>query len=198
MGSLLVPYPQYGGLYEMGVLGARERYHSVELKAQKAFSKGYNFLVSYVYIREKTQTNGFLNGSTFNDLDAYQNNLDYQNSNQPHHRFNIASTWELPFGKGRAFLNATPRPWMRSSEAGRWPVFPLSYPGDYPQFGNLIVTGSPCVSNPTPQHWFNTVRVRAHPGEYLRATDQSLAIRLPDGTEILEPGCESHQGVQHH
>ncbi len=28
LGSLLVPYPQYGGLYELGVLGAGERYNS--------------------------------------------------------------------------------------------------------------------------------------------------------------------------
>ena len=27
--------------------------------------------------------------------------------------------------------------------------------GDYPRFGNMIVNGSPCVSNPTPQAWFN-------------------------------------------
>src|SRR5579872_4349720 len=83
LASLLVPYPQYGGLYELGVLGAAERYQSLELKAQKMFSKGYNFMVSYVYIREKTQTNGFLNGSVFNDLEAYQNDLIYQDSNQP-------------------------------------------------------------------------------------------------------------------
>ena len=108
-----------------------------------------------MYIREKTQTNGFLNGSTFNDLEAYQNNLVYQDSNQPHHRFNIASTWELPFGKGRAFLNATPKP--VDAILGGWKIAGLStfISGDYPQFGNMIVTGSPCVSNPTPQHWFN-------------------------------------------
>ena len=41
-------------LYEVGTLGAGERYHSLEFKAQKAFSKGWNFLVAYVYIREKT------------------------------------------------------------------------------------------------------------------------------------------------
>jgi hypothetical protein len=41
---------------------------------------------------------------------------------------------------------------------GGWKIAGLStfISGDYPQFGNLIVTGSPCVSNPTPQHWFNT------------------------------------------
>ena len=156
LGSLLVPYPQYGGLYELGVLGAAERYQSLELKAQKMFSKGYNFLVAYVYIREKTQTNGFLNGSVFNDLEAYQNNLVYQDSNQPHHRFNIASTWELPFGKGKAYLNSLPR--VADTLVGGWEVAGLwtFMSGDFPQFGNMIVNGNPCVSNPTPQHWFNT------------------------------------------
>jgi len=27
--------------------------------------------------------------------------------------------------------------------------------GDYPRFGNMIVTGNPCVDNPTAQRWFN-------------------------------------------
>src|SRR6185312_8806988 len=156
LGSLLVPYPQYGGLYELGVLGAAERYQSLELKGQKMFSKGYNFLVAYVYIREKTQTNGFLNGSVFNDLEAYQNNLVYQDSNQPHHRFNIASTWELPFGKGKAYLNSLPR--VADTLVGGWEVAGLwtFMSGDLPQFGNMIVSGNPCISDPTQQHWFNT------------------------------------------
>ncbi|MFN7994392.1 MAG: carboxypeptidase-like regulatory domain-containing protein [Bryobacteraceae bacterium] len=157
LGSLLVPYPQYGGLYELGVLGAAERYQSLELKAQKAFSKGYNFLVSYVYIREKAQTNGFLNGSVFNDQQWYGNQLTYQDSNQPHHRFNIAATWELPVGKGKPFLNSLPR--AADAIVGGWKVAGLwtFMSGDFPQFfQTLQVTGNPCVSNPTPQHWFNT------------------------------------------
>ena len=158
LGSLLVPYPQYGGLYEVGALGAAERYNSFEFKAQKAFSKGYNFLVSYVYIREKTQTN------TFNDLDAYNNNLVYQNSNQPRHRFNIASTWELPIGKGKMFMNSAPR--AVDALVGGWKIAGLStfISGDFLQFGNMIVTGNPCISNPTPQHWFNTSVFSAIPG----------------------------------
>lgn len=150
LGSLLVPYPQYGGLYQIGTLGAGERYHSAELKAQKAFNKGYNFLVSYVYIREKAQTN------TFNDLTAYSNNLVWEKSNQPRHRFNIAGTWELPVGKGKAFLNSTPR--AVDAVIGGWKLAGLStfVSGDFPRFGNLIVTGNPCVSNPNPKAWFNT------------------------------------------
>jgi len=156
LGSLLVPYPQYGGLYQIGVLGAAERYHSLELKGQKAFSKGYNFLVAYVYIREKTQTNGFANGSVFNDLQAFQNDLVYQKSNQPRHRFNIASTWELPLGKGRAYLNSLPR--AADAIVGGWKVAGLwtFISGDFPRFGNLIVNGDACVADPTPKRWFNT------------------------------------------
>jgi hypothetical protein len=156
LGSLLVPYPQYGGLYELGVLGAAERYQSLELKAQKAFSKGYNFLMSYVYIREKAQTNGFINGGVFNDQQWYSNTLQYQDSNQPRHRFNIAGTWELPVGNSKHFMNKIPK--AADAIVGGWKVAGLwsFMSGDFPTFGNLIVTGNPCISNPTPQRWFNT------------------------------------------
>ena len=50
----LTKYPLYGPLYEIGVLGASERYQDVEFKLQKRFSQGYNFLFGYIYIREKT------------------------------------------------------------------------------------------------------------------------------------------------
>ncbi len=156
LGSLLVPYPQYGGLYELGVLGAAERYQSVELKAQKQFSKGYNFIATYVYINEKAQTNGFLNGSVFNDQEWYANQLTWQPSNQPRNRLNLAGTWELPIGRGKPFLNTIPR--AADALVGGWKVAGIwtFMTGDFPQFGNYIVTGNPCISDPTPQHWFNT------------------------------------------
>ena len=72
LGSLLTPYPLYGPLYEIGRLGASERYQDVEVKVQKRFSQGYNFLLGYIYIREKTQ-------QAFNDLNAYQDQLSWQN-----------------------------------------------------------------------------------------------------------------------
>ena len=156
LASLLVPYPQYGGLYELGDLGAAERYQSIELKAQKQFSKGYNFIATYVYIREKAQTNGFLNGSVFNDQEWYANQLVYQDSNQPRNRLNLAGTWELPIGKGKPLLGNMPR--AADAIVGGWKVAGIwtFMTGDLPQFGNMIVTGNPCISNPTPDHWFNT------------------------------------------
>ena len=150
LGSLLRPYPHYGPLYQIGTLGARERYHSLELKAQKMYSKGYNFLFAYVYIREKLQIN------TFNDLDYFSGTLRWQDSNQPRHRITAAGTWDLPFGKGRPFLNDAPR--ALDAAIGGWKlagVWTFST-GAFIRFGNLIVNGNPCLDNPTPQRWFNT------------------------------------------
>ncbi len=150
LGSLLVPRPQYGPLFEVGVCCAAERYYNLQLKAQKAFSHGFNFLFTYVYINEKSQINNF------NDETYYSNTFQWQDSNQPRNRMNIVSTYELPFGRGRTYLNAAPR--AVDALVGGWKITPvLQYiSGDFPQFANMIVTGNPCISNPTPDHWFNT------------------------------------------
>lgn len=150
LSSLLTPYPQYGGLYEVATRGAGERYHSLELKAQKAYSKGYHFLVAYVFIREKTE-------QFFNQLDTYQNNLTYQNGNQPRHRLTTAGSYELPFGKGRPYLQNINR--AADFVIGGWKVSGISTlsSGSILRFGQMNYDGSdPTVSNPTPGKWFNT------------------------------------------
>ncbi len=53
--------------------------------------------MSYVYIRESLQ-------NFANAVDEYNNVLSYQEGDQPRNRFNVAFTYELPFGKGRTFL----------------------------------------------------------------------------------------------
>jgi hypothetical protein len=150
LSSLLTQYPQYGGLYEVGTLGASERYHSAEVKVQKAFSKGWNFLGAYVYIHEKTQR-------FFNELDTYQNNLTYQNSNQPRHRITMAGTYELPFGVGRPYLSSMPG--FAEAFVGGWKVTAVSTysTGAILRFGKMNYNGQdPTVSDPTPGRWFNT------------------------------------------
>jgi hypothetical protein len=158
--QLLTRYPQYGPLFEIGVLGASERYQSGTLNVQKRFSHGYNFVVSYVYIREKLQ-------NFANSLDEYNNKLTWQDSDQPHHRFNVAATYELPLGKNKAFLSNANR--LTDALVGGWQITALSTftSGDYPRFNNLnsgaapihapvTIQGNPCQSNPTPTSWFNT------------------------------------------
>jgi hypothetical protein len=151
LASLLTQYPQYGGLYEVGKLGAAERYHSLELKAQKAFSKGWNFLFAYVYIREKAETTGL------NELDTYQNNLQYLNSNQPRHHVTMAGTYELPLGKGRRVLPNMPK--AADAIIGGWKLTGNStfMSGSILRFGKMNYKGGEVtVSDPTPGKWFNT------------------------------------------
>jgi len=145
------------------VRGAGERYHSVEAQVQKRFSRGYNFLFAYVYIRERVQQFN-------NDLQRYENQLVWQDSNQPHHRFTGAGTYELPLGRGKAFLSNMPR--VGDALLGGWQITGLLTfnTGDYPRFGSLIVTGNPCVSNPTPGRWFDT-SVFQLPGGYKNQTN---------------------------
>ena len=147
LGSLLTKYPLYGPLYEIGVLGASERYTDLELKVQKRFSQGYNFLFGYIYIKEKTQ-------QSFNDLTAYLNELSYQDSDQPHHRITAAGTYELPFGKGKPFLSNASR--LTDMIIGGWQISGILtyYTGSYPRFGNYIVTGDPCQNIPA-GYYFN-------------------------------------------
>jgi hypothetical protein len=155
LGSLLTPYPHYAGLYEVGTLGAAERYHSLELKAQKAFSKGWNFLAAYVYIREKTQTTGLAEGGS--ELDVYQNNLNYLNSNQPRHRITMGGTYEIPFGAGRPYLSNMHK--VADAIVGGWKITGIStyMSGAILRFGKMNYNGAEVtVSNPTPQKWFNT------------------------------------------
>jgi hypothetical protein len=157
LASLLVPYPQYGGLYEVGTQGARERYHSIELKAQKAFSKGYNFLFAYVHIREKTD-------HFFNELSQYTNDLTYLNSDQPRHRITAAGSWELPFGKGRPYLNNMPK--LAEAIVGGWRVTGVYTfisgailrfnTGGADGTGKMIYNGGdPGLEDPSQSAWFN-------------------------------------------
>ena len=62
------------------------------------FSNGFNFLFSYVYIREKSQI-------YFNDQDTFSSHLTWQDSDQPRHRFSAASAYELPIGRGRTYFS---------------------------------------------------------------------------------------------
>ena len=89
LGSLLTKYPLYGALYTIGVRGAEEHYQDLELRLQKRWSNGYNFLFGYIYIREKSQINNF------NDATLYNNTLQWQDSNQSRHRITSAGTYEL-------------------------------------------------------------------------------------------------------
>lgn len=76
---------------------ASNNYHSLQLKGEKRFSKGYSVLAHYTWGRSFHYTN------TYYNIDA---RLAYgPNDNNRDHVFTLASLLEVPFGKGRPFLN---------------------------------------------------------------------------------------------
>lgn len=155
LGSLLKPYPLYGGLYQLGTLGAGEQYQDFEVRIQKRFSQGYNFLLGYIFIKEKYQ-------QYFNDLDTFTDHLTWQASDQPHHRLTSAGSLELPFGKGKRYLSSMPR--LADSIIGGWQITGILTfnTGDYPRFGNLVTVSNPCQNVPK-GYYFNPAAFQALP-----------------------------------
>ncbi len=147
--SLLSPYPQYGSLMEAFWDVYSNRYHALQLKAERSFAAGYSFMVGYNYNREATT-------EFFNDDDRYAQRLTWIGSNNPRHRISSAGTLEFPFGKGRRFgsnlhpvLNAIFGGWS-TSHIVMWNS------GPFLRWGQLNVTGDPIIDNPSPDKWFNT------------------------------------------
>jgi hypothetical protein len=148
IGSLVNPYPQYGAIYQVGNNGFRNRYQSLSLQVRRPFVNGFNLLFGYAYIRERTD--GY-----FNDIDVYANSPRFIESANPRHRLNAAGTWQLPFGKGRQWMNNAHR--AVDAVLGGWQVIGALYAnsGAFLSFGALQVSGDPRIDNPTPKAWFN-------------------------------------------
>ena len=115
-GSAPVPYPALGYIDYQTNLGY-SNYNAGTVSVQKR-GNGFQFEGSYVYTRNLTNTYGALGGSTAsfgaanefggNLSDPYNPNLDYGNVPfSRRQRFLMTFLYELPFGKGKPFLNGS-------------------------------------------------------------------------------------------
>lgn len=80
---------------------ASNNYHGMQLKAEKRFSKGFSLLSHYTWSRSFNYTN------TYYNIDATQ--AYGPNDNTRSHVFLASGIYELPFGKGKMFLNSAPK-----------------------------------------------------------------------------------------
>lgn len=102
------PFPNFStGSYVVANI-LQSHYNALTVKLDKRFSKGYSFLSTYTY--SKSIDNGsevFALGNTFNIISNNRDiNLDRGNSTfDVPHRFVTSGIYELPFGKGKRFLN---------------------------------------------------------------------------------------------
>jgi hypothetical protein len=104
------PMPLQGGSAYTGFEGMSD-YHSLQAKLEKRMSHGYNLLATYTWSHSLDNTQTPLGSSGFDTGNPVQTNLvpfryDYGNSPwDVRQRVTFDGLYELPFGKGRTFLN---------------------------------------------------------------------------------------------
>ncbi|HEY2018108.1 MAG TPA: carboxypeptidase-like regulatory domain-containing protein [Bryobacteraceae bacterium] len=163
--TLARPYPQYSGALTVldGVSGGDMIYHSLQIKGVKSFSSGYTLLVAYNY---HLQTNK----QFYDNVDNYLKNWTDEDSGTPRHRITASGTWALPVGKGRKFMTNAPR--VLDFLIGGWNLAGTEtwHSGTLLNFGGMLVSGDPTISNPGPNGWFNTSVFKQLPA-YTRRTN---------------------------
>lgn len=164
--DLLRPYPHYNAVTQWFAEGVHRRYQSIQIKAQRPFTGGFNFLMGYNY-------NNARNDEYYDGVDAFLDNLTLQNSPNARHKFNVGGIYELPFGKGRKYLNSMNR--AANFVLGGWAMSGIyqGVSGEFLRTGGLLVSGNPSIpaGQRTRDRWF----------------DVSKLTRLPDFTRRTNP-----------
>ncbi|HYP14471.1 MAG TPA: hypothetical protein VEQ63_11155, partial [Bryobacteraceae bacterium] len=109
----LVRFPQYTSVNAFRKPQANSLYHAFTLSVTKRYSHGLNLQASFTggkLIDDASQTVTFL-GAAGQKQDFYNRGAERSISAQDvSRRLVISSNYELPFGRGRAFMNSAPRP----------------------------------------------------------------------------------------
>ncbi|HET6962751.1 MAG TPA: TonB-dependent receptor [Terriglobia bacterium] len=93
---LLRPYPQFDQVFSTTNDGY-SWYHSLQVRLEKRFSKGYTFLGAYTYSKFMQATQ-YLNQDDLRPSEVISD-VDFP------HRISLSGIYELPFGKGKPVLN---------------------------------------------------------------------------------------------
>src|SRR5581483_8886227 len=95
LGSYLAQYRNFGGGYS----------NAMQIEVNRRFSKGLMFNASYTLLDQTSvaldTANSSLGGTSYNQFNPTQDNS--RDAFVSRHRFIAYATYDLPFGKGRAF-----------------------------------------------------------------------------------------------
>jgi hypothetical protein len=194
------PYPQWASIW-MFQGWETSNYNALTANLERRFSNGFNMLVSYTWGKV---------------LDTYSASID--DGSSPHHipdnrrldygraafdirqRLAVSSVWELPFGKGKAWLNGLPTAanWFVAG----WQIngilqlqtgvpFSVIASGDVSQTGvlatqrpNRLAKGSLPVDERTPARWFDTSAFALHAAHTYGNSGRGILEQ--DGVRLLD------------
>ena len=180
LADLLKPFPQYGNVNQTNTPGVRERYHSMQLRVQRPFADGFNFVVSYNYNREWQQ-------EFFNVDEEFAGTFRFEPATRPRHRLAIAGVYEFPLGRGRRYLAHLPP--VVDAVVGGWTTSAIFYynAGELLRFGQMDVIGDPHIDNPS--KWglrFNPQAFRQSPPFTMRTNPKWFGGILGPGYKNLD------------
>jgi hypothetical protein len=105
------PFPQYGNVTLITPFWGNSEYHAMNLKVEKRFSDGLNFLATYGFAKFMDDvTAAFELGAVGGGIQNYYDRRSEwaRSGNDIRHRVAMSSTYELPFGRGRRWMNGGP------------------------------------------------------------------------------------------
>lgn len=149
--QLLLPFPQYTSVALSNSGTANSRYYSFYFRGERRFANGLSVLASYTWSRNMDNISA-VNTAGTNQItavsgpqNAYDLNGEWSLSTQDvPNRFTFAASYELPFGRGKAFLRNNT---LLDLIAGGWSINALGviqsgYPLSVTQPNNNSVTGA--------------------------------------------------------
>jgi outer membrane receptor protein involved in Fe transport len=128
------PFPNYPTINYTDN-GAKHDYHGVTIEAERRMSKGLFFQLAYTAARDLGDDSGTIE----NPFDLRRESG--RDLTTPTHRFTTALMYELPFGRGKTWMDSAP--WLVDLALGGWQVSLVGYL----QSGGYL---TPTISMPDP------------------------------------------------
>jgi hypothetical protein len=216
LGSLLVPYPQYGAINLTNTgEGRTMTTHTADFRVQRPFAKGLSFFVAYAFQRDRVR-------NWLGEVEQYdvlttngEEGWEWQPANPalPDHRLTGALTWQLPIGRDRRFLSTIPAALDYAIGGWQYSAAVRVYSGRPVLFTNAnAVSGNPTLDSPTRDLWFDTSLFAAQPAFTPRTNpafysglngpnawfvDMTVTKSFPIGRYRLEARFEAYNAFNH-
>ena len=137
------PFPQYNSIDTYGGGGdhsGHSTYHAGIIKLERRYAKGFSVTTSYVFSKIITDSDTYWGGGTA--LDHFnRGNEKSIGQFDITHNFKLSSIYELPFGKGRAYMTSG----VGAAVLGGWRVSGIGFYSSGQPLGLGTSVGSPSV-----------------------------------------------------
>ena len=106
LAQALVPFPQYGYIFDNFEGKGTAYYQSMQLQLEKRFTNGLAFLASYTLAREYNNTSSGFTSFIANSLNKYNQKLEWSpTTGEAPQMLKVSGTYELPIGPGKRFFS---------------------------------------------------------------------------------------------